>query len=175
MQIHTGRGFEAETFFGTYTFKYKQSSEAFTPNVKALCCGQAFPKSAAERTPCQAGAAAGGCHRRSPTGGAAKGIPRYDSVLLSYFPCTKPLVVLRIGPDAEAAATAAANKIPVDRRMLLQFYNCRQEKQFRVQRDTMRFDYRLQNPVRQKFWGGCCEAQNWGGAPSHGQKGTDSR
>src|SRR5882724_3273369 len=57
------------------------------------------PNSVAWRTPDHLAAGCGGFQRRSPTGGAAYGMPRNALTLPSVLPSTAPVRILTMGPD----------------------------------------------------------------------------
>src|SRR5579872_2561078 len=54
-------------------------------------CMQSAPNSVAGRIPLHRTAGWGGRHRKSPTGGAAKGMPWYDATPPSTNPCNSPV------------------------------------------------------------------------------------
>jgi hypothetical protein len=74
---------------------------------------QSAPKSAAWRTPVHGAAGWGGRHRRSPTGGAAKGIPLKEATPSATTPCNWPVSTFTTGGVCVCATvpipTAAAN------------------------------------------------------------------
>ena len=97
--IHTITGsLRAFGSAGRQTFRNRQSSDGARgagapaggggPNRP---CMQLAPYSAAWRTPVHGAAGWGGRHRRSPTGGAAKGMPLKETTPSSTTPCTSPL------------------------------------------------------------------------------------
>ena len=63
---------------------------------------QCEPNSVALRTSVHFAAGAGGFQRKSPTGGAAYGMPRNTLTGPSLFPSTTPDAVLTCGPDDAA-------------------------------------------------------------------------
>src|SRR5689334_20468044 len=84
------------------TFRYRQSSwmlvgPANGPSV--VTCGHVSANSVASSRSCFAGGA-GGIQRKSPTGGAANGIPKNLFTPFSTKPRTGPSVVLTVGPSA---------------------------------------------------------------------------
>ena len=96
--IHTITGsLRAVGSAGRQTFRNRQSSEGAGgagapaggggPNRP---CMQLAPYSAAWRTPVHRAAGWGGRHRRSPTGGAAKGMPLKETTPSSTTPCNSP-------------------------------------------------------------------------------------
>ena len=71
---------------------------------------QCAPNSVALRTPSHFAAATGGFQRRSPTGGAAYGIPRNACTAPSSFPSTTPEAVFTCGAsDAPNRASGKAS------------------------------------------------------------------
>src|SRR5579871_4546697 len=88
-------------FAGTQTLRVRQSSlppasrKVISP--KTLPCRQWKPKSVALRTPDHFAAGAGAFQRRSPTGGAAYGIPRNACTGPSALPSTSPEAVFTCG------------------------------------------------------------------------------
>src|SRR5580658_6373591 len=107
---HTITAFGDDTgHSGVHTFRYRQSSEpraAASWFHAASICAQEGPKSVASRIPLQALTGAGSRHRRSPTGGSAKGRPRNaaPSGFGSTRPRTLPPVRDTTGPPAGACA-----------------------------------------------------------------------
>ena len=83
---------------GEMTFSVRQSSEIGTldagpRNCPFRSCGATAPKSVASSTPSHGRAGAGARNLRSPTGGAAYGIPRHILSPRRSTPSTVPLVV----------------------------------------------------------------------------------
>ena len=96
--------FAAGAFAGTHTFSVKQSSlppesrKFMSP--KTFPCMQCEPNSVALRPPSHFAGATGGFQRRSPTGGAAYGIPRNTRTAPSTLPSAIPEAVFTCGPSA---------------------------------------------------------------------------
>src|SRR6267142_2129578 len=101
----TGR-LSPDDFAVVYTFKYRQSSLIVVAERSPPCGGNAPPPAArcvqlaenvlAARTPLQLAAGFGACQRRSPTGGAANGMPlktRTSGLLVPATPVTSPFSV----------------------------------------------------------------------------------
>src|SRR5688572_16227878 len=118
---------------GVQTFRYRQSSLVFGESGKSTdtlfgtrvgCDGwtQTLPNWSAFRTPSHFGAGWGSFQRRSPSGGAAKGMPlKARTPDFRVIPDTSPLSVLTgssiaAGIGAETATTSAA--VHADRRRL---------------------------------------------------------
>src|SRR6185369_13137055 len=83
-----------------HTFRNKQSSLAVliaSPTIGVGACGQMAPYVVASRTPDQGCTVIGSRHRRSPVGGAAKGMPLNTAPLLSAAPRICPPVTPTIG------------------------------------------------------------------------------
>src|SRR5215218_3171629 len=80
---------------GVHTFRNRQSSltGAVLPCV-FVACMQAFAKASAFLTPDQGLTGAGAFQRRSPTGGAANGMPLKIEMPFSATPLTSPPVTL---------------------------------------------------------------------------------
>src|SRR6185295_12801955 len=91
-------------FAGVHTFRYRQSSltGAVLPCERGGCM-QAFAKASAFLTPDQGLTGAGDFQRRSPTGGAAKGMPLNIEMPFSVVPLTAPPVTLASVMSASAA------------------------------------------------------------------------
>src|SRR5215467_2231817 len=85
IQTITGSGF-AEDLAGRQTLRVRQSSDFGTLSV----CMQAGPKRLASFTPAHASTGCGTRQRRSPTGGAAYGIPFQLITLPAATPPTDP-------------------------------------------------------------------------------------
>src|ERR1700729_1119863 len=90
---------------------------------------QRAPNSVALRVPGHIAGRAGGCHRRAPTGGARKGIPRNAFVVPSDLPSSLPVSTLacdlelaacRVVAVRSAVPTVAAN-IRHDPNLLIRF------------------------------------------------------
>src|SRR4051812_42427307 len=88
-------------FAGVQTFRYRQSS-LFPEGGLPPCIGAGANLSAI-RTPSHFAAGWGAFHLRSPTGGAAKGMPLYTSSPSSETPCNTPPSTLT-GPGCCATA-----------------------------------------------------------------------
>src|SRR6185437_11244760 len=94
--IHTMTGsFSCADLAGVQTFRYRQSSltGAVLPCEWGGCM-QAFAKASALRTPDQDLTGAGALPRRSPTGGAANGMPLKIEMPWSAVPLMAPPVTL---------------------------------------------------------------------------------
>ena len=79
------------------TFTVRQSSLIARPAASAACCGQTAPNRSACLTPCHGAGRVGRRKRRSPTGGATKGMPRN-----ALGPCSRsacPSCLAGIDPD----------------------------------------------------------------------------
>src|SRR5262249_32766552 len=90
----TGAGFVGAGS-GVQMLSVRQSSlvPCARPPPRALSCGQMGPREVASSGALHEAAAFGAFHRRSPTGGAAYGMPRKTRVLPDVEPCTGPLSV----------------------------------------------------------------------------------
>src|SRR5208283_4100181 len=99
-------------FAGVQTFKYRQSSLISEPFLDP-CMGRG-PNLVAGRTPSHLAAGCGARQRRSPTGGAANGTPRYTVSVASLVPCNTPCSTLAVVLAATlmhgTAAMAIASK-----------------------------------------------------------------
>src|SRR5277367_1626680 len=71
-------------------------------------CMQRAPNSVALRAPCHFAGRAGGFHRRSPTGGAAYGIPRNALIVPSDLPSSLPVSTLACDLELAACRVVAA-------------------------------------------------------------------
>jgi hypothetical protein len=84
---------------------------------------QLAPNSTAWRTPVQRAAGCGGRHRSSPTGGAANGIPLYDTTRSANTPWSSPVSTWTIAGACESTVVgtlvAAANVASDPNRSLL--------------------------------------------------------
>src|SRR6185295_20079767 len=91
-------------FAGVHTFRYRQSSltGAVFPCERGGCM-QAFANASAFLTPDQGLTGAGAFQRRSPTGGAANGMPLKIERSPSVTPLTSPPVTLACVICASAA------------------------------------------------------------------------
>src|SRR3954452_15520494 len=110
----TGHGPPPER--GVHTLRYRQSSSpgGIAPHAKSeigtRCgCGGGGPKAVASSSPAHGSTGPGGAQRRSPTGGAAKGMPRRAPALRPRRrPAEVSTTVLwlrtEIGPSASATA-----------------------------------------------------------------------
>src|SRR5471030_3048890 len=100
----------ADGLAGFHTFKYKQSSLGVpTSGAASLTngnCMQSGPYSLAERTPCHAVAGCGARQRKSPTGGAANGMPLNAMTPSCTLPRTTPVSRLASMPGDAAMASA---------------------------------------------------------------------
>jgi hypothetical protein len=85
---------------GTYTFRYKQSSEVLGVPPPAICA-HGLEKEVAARGELQAAAGCGGFQRESPTGGAAYGMPRNLYMVSVSDPFTVPLSVVAVAEDSD--------------------------------------------------------------------------
>ena len=101
MKNRTGRRDDGVVSAGVQTLSVRQSSSPTTASA-ASSCGHFGPKAAASRTPAQGSGGAGGRQRRSPTGGAANGIPLNANVSPDRTPRTSPLSVTARSPAARA-------------------------------------------------------------------------
>src|SRR5204862_386414 len=104
--------FSLADFAGVHTFRYRQSS--LTGEVlpcEFAACMQALAKASAFFTPVHAFTGAGAFQRRSPTGGAAKGMPLKMEMPPSTVPLTAPPVTLAwlISASATFVANSAAS------------------------------------------------------------------
>jgi hypothetical protein len=120
---------------GVHTFKYKQSSEpraAASWFHAASICAQEGPKSEASRIPPQGLTGAGSRHRKSPTGGSAKGRPRNaaPSGFGNSSPRTWPPVMDTTGPVAGACAKTDAQATRPKKRMYRCFVIASPRKRF---------------------------------------------
>lgn len=100
---------------GVHTFTVRQSSDVGVPSdisCSSGSCGQAGPSWLASRGSVEGFTGAGGNQRRSPTGGAAYGMPRKTSRSPSTVPWTGPAVVCTTGPPSAAFAVLAAPAPP---------------------------------------------------------------
>src|SRR6188768_2220341 len=97
--------FALAAFAGVHTFRYRQSSltGAVLPCVLGACM-QALAKASAFLTPAQGLAGAGAFQRRSPTGGAANGMPLKTEMPASVTPLTAPPVTVATVTCASAAS-----------------------------------------------------------------------
>ena len=125
IQTITGSFAPGVALAGRQTFRNRQSSEdaggAGAPGAGGgpnRPCMQSAPNSAAWRTPVHVAAGCGGRHRRSPTGGAAKGMPLKDATPSSTTPCRSPLSTRTTGGVGEGAAPCddAAAPAPIAHR-----------------------------------------------------------
>src|SRR4051812_38416268 len=107
--IHTmtGRRF---AFRGAQTFRYKQSS-LFGLVIQVAVCEHAGAKARTVLMPFHGATGCGLRQRSSPSGGAAKGTPKYSSSAPSCDPETRPPVTLT-GDVAGAAWLTSASESP---------------------------------------------------------------
>src|SRR6476620_10888677 len=101
---------------GTQTFSVRQSSLTFAKLIssKTFGCMHAAGVWLASRTPSHFCGGCGAFQRRSPTGGAAYGTPKYTVVPPSTgLPFTSPVAVLTCAPATpELSATSSATHKP---------------------------------------------------------------
>ena len=76
MNTYTGRPASGAVPAGRCTFTTKQSSVSERGPLSPSVAGHGLPNAVAGRTRSTAGPGRGGAQRRSPTGGAAYGMPR---------------------------------------------------------------------------------------------------
>src|SRR5665213_3126313 len=107
--------FLAGVMLGDQTFSERQSSPSGSltrecePGGRGAC-GQTAPKALASRVPVQPGAVWGARQRRSPTGGAAKGMFLKTEMSLSVVPDSAPCAIVTCvlaGAAGSACADAA--------------------------------------------------------------------
>src|SRR5665213_379834 len=103
--------FLAGATLGDQTFSERQSSPSGSltrgrePGGRGAC-GQTAPKALASRVPVHPGAGWGARQRRSPTGGAAKGMFLKTEIFLSVVPDSAPCAIVTCGPTAAGSACA---------------------------------------------------------------------
>src|SRR5579862_2739092 len=101
---------------GVHTFKYRQSSliAGGAPNNRAKfgSCMQLGPNVSALRTPVHGATGWGDFQRSAPVGGAANGMPLYETTPSARTPVTSPPVtaaVVTCAPAGLIASNAAVN------------------------------------------------------------------
>src|SRR5215470_314727 len=93
---------------GAQTLMNRQSSLPwFGPDFPICGCVQTAPKAVAFSVVVQDSAGCGGAQRRSPTGGAAYGMPSHSFTPLMTIPQTGPLEVWTVVPLSQGGAAAA--------------------------------------------------------------------
>src|SRR5687767_8188554 len=104
--------FSPDFFAGVQTSRYRQSSLAEMPGAwlfsDAGFCMQADANAVACFTPDQDLTGCGAFHRRSPTGGAAKGMPLNVETSFATVPATRPPVTFASAICAVAGAAIAS-------------------------------------------------------------------
>ena len=127
IQTITGSCAPVVALAGRQTFKNRQSSDGTRAGGAPAAaagggpnrpCMQSAPNSAAWRTPVQRATGWGGRHRRSPTGGAAKGMPLKEATPSATTPRSSPPSTRTRGgacecatvPTPIAAASAASEQ-----------------------------------------------------------------
>src|SRR6516164_6074218 len=93
---------------GAQTLMNRQSSLPwFGPDFPMSGCVQTEPKEVALSVTVQGSAGSGGAQRRSPTGGAAYGMPSHSFTPLTTMPQTGPLEVWIVVPSSQGGPAAA--------------------------------------------------------------------
>src|SRR5215471_1675869 len=93
---------------GAQTLMNRQSSlPLFGPDFPICGCVQISPKAVALSVAVQDSAGCGGAQRRSPTGGAAYGMPSHSIAPLTTIPQTGPLEVWTVVPSSQGGPAAA--------------------------------------------------------------------
>lgn len=141
------------------------------------CCGHAAPKALAWIGVVHAVGRIGGCHRRSPTGGDAYGMPRHDRPLSLATPSTGPSHVatvtsLSTTADAPASATTAVTNPSIACVNALHQHRDRNETQPRAKRkeeinieargSRVALKYRLNELICGEICAGWYQQNEWG-------------
>ncbi|GAA2916543.1 hypothetical protein GCM10020221_10590 [Streptomyces thioluteus] len=111
---HTSTGLPLPPSGGVKTFRYRQSSFVLSGLPSSARAGWAHARAAtvASRTTDHGVTGPGGRHRRSPTGGAANGIPRKTLPRSVTRPRTGPASVVTTAGSRGARAPAGAGAAP---------------------------------------------------------------